>query len=188
VFRIIRLIFATVATTDATPLNFRFRINPRAFNNKFKLGDDSSDSTNFCVIVVTYTMISRDKGWKMRVLNPSARRASLVFAVLSGLALGACTTTSSTPAPQVTAAPEPRGVSITPAGFRLPEGAGCSGEVARFRAIMKNDIETGHTTQSVFNQIEAEMQRAEAMCASGNAGGASAHVRATRARFGYPAG
>lgn len=51
---------------------------------------------------------------------------------------------------------------------------------------MKNDLETGHTTKSVFDQIEAEMQKADAMCASGNAGGASAHVRSTRARFGYP--
>lgn len=128
----------------------------------------------------------------MRTLIPTtreitARKIASLCAVLSGLALGACTTTS-TPAPQVTAAPEPRGVSVTPAGFRLPEGAGCSGDVARFRAIMKNDIETGHTTQTVFNQIEAEMQRADAMCAAGNAGGASAHVRATRVRFGYPAG
>jgi hypothetical protein len=60
--------------------------------------------------------------------------------------------------------------------------------VARFRAIMKNDIETGHTTKSVFDQIETEMQRADQMCASGNAAGASAHVRATRVRFGYPGG
>lgn len=103
------------------------------------------------------------------------------------LALVACQSTEP-PKPQVAAAPEPRGVSITPPGFRLPEGSGCSADVARFRAIMKNDIETGHTTKSVFDQIEAEMQKADAMCASGNAGAASAHVRATRARFGYPGG
>ncbi|MCA3623475.1 MAG: hypothetical protein IOC52_04770 [Methylobacterium sp.] len=98
------------------------------------------------------------------------------------LALGACQSTE----PPRPAAQEPRGVSITPAGFRLPEGTGCAADIARFRAIMRNDIETGHTTKSVFDQIEGEMQKADAMCSSGNAGGASAHVRATRTRFGYP--
>ncbi|MCA3595789.1 MAG: hypothetical protein ING72_05435 [Methylobacterium sp.] len=100
------------------------------------------------------------------------------------LALGACQSTE----PPRPAAQEPRGVSITPAGFRLPEGTGCAADIARFRAIMRNDIETGHTTKTVFDQIEGEMQKADAMCASGNSGGASAHVRATRARFGYPGG
>jgi hypothetical protein len=109
--------------------------------------------------------------------------ASVVLAVFS-LSLAACQTTSEAPA----AAPkqEPRGVSITPTNFRLPEGSGCSGDVARFRAIMANDLETGHTTKLVYDQIEAEMKRADAMCQSGNAGGASAHVRSTKSRFGYP--
>lgn len=102
------------------------------------------------------------------------------------LALGACQSTE--PPKPAAQAQEPRGVTITPSGFRLPEGTGCAADIARFRAIMKNDIETGHTTKTVFDQIEGEMQKADAMCSSGNAGGASAHVRATRARFGYPAG
>lgn len=107
--------------------------------------------------------------------------------LLAFFALAACQSTE-TPKPAIGPTQEPRGVTITPPGFRLPEGSGCAGDVARFRAIMKNDIETGHTTKSVYDQIEAEMQKADAMCASGNAGGASAHVRATRARFGYPGG
>jgi hypothetical protein len=110
--------------------------------------------------------------------------ASFAFAIT---ALAGCQT-ASTPAPQVAAQQEQRGVTPTPYNFRLPEGSGCSGDVARFRAIMRNDIETGHTTKSVFDQIEAEMKTADALCTSGNAGAASAHVRATRVRFGYPAG
>lgn len=111
-------------------------------------------------------------------------RAFFLSALLatSVLSLGACQTTAEAPAPK----PEPRGVSITPSTFKLPEGTGCSGDVARFRAIQANDLETGHTTQSVYNQIEAEMKKAEALCAAGNSGGASAHVRATKSRFGYP--
>lgn len=119
-----------------------------------------------------------------------SRKSGVASALLMGGILAACTTTSTPPpaAPVAVARPEPRGVSITPPGFRLPEGTGCSADVARFRAIMKNDIETGHTTKSVFDQIEAEMQRADQMCSSGNAAAASAHVRATRVRFGYPGG
>lgn len=109
---------------------------------------------------------------------------------LSGLLLGlaACQTTAEAPAPAPSVAPkqEPRGVTITPAGFRLPEGGGCQGDIARFRAIMRNDMDTGHTTKSVFDQIEAEMQKADALCATGNSGAASAHVRGTKSRFGYP--
>ncbi|WP_150286481.1 hypothetical protein [Rhabdaerophilum calidifontis] len=100
------------------------------------------------------------------------------------LALAACQTTAEPPAPAPK--PEPRGVSVTPAGFRLPEGSGCQGDIARFRAIQANDLETGHTTRQVYDQIEAEMKRADALCAAGQSGAASAHVRATKSRFGYP--
>jgi hypothetical protein len=110
------------------------------------------------------------------------------LAVFAGLLLLPACQTASTPAPQVAAQQEQRGVTPTPYTFRLPEGTGCAADIARFRAIMRNDMETGHTTKSVFDQIEAEMQRADGMCSSGNSGGASAHVRATRVRFGYPGG
>jgi hypothetical protein len=108
---------------------------------------------------------------------------SRAFILLPFLFLGACQSTSETPAPQ---RQEPRGVTPTPTSFRLPEGAGCTGDIARFRAIQANDLETGHTTKSVYDQIEAEMKRAEALCAAGQSGAASAHVRATKSRFGYP--
>ncbi|MCA1952974.1 MAG: hypothetical protein LDL25_07390 [Hyphomicrobiales bacterium] len=100
------------------------------------------------------------------------------------LALAACQTTAEPPAPAPK--PEPRGVSVTPAGFQLPEGSGCQGDIARFRAIQANDLETGHTTRQVYDQIEAEMKRADALCTAGQSGAASAHVRATKSRFGYP--
>lgn len=102
------------------------------------------------------------------------------------LLLTACQSTQAPPPAPAPQAQQPRGVSITPSNFKLPEGSGCSGDVARFRAIQANDLETGHTTKSVYDQIEAEMKKADAMCASGNAGAASAHVRATKSRFGYP--
>jgi hypothetical protein len=113
----------------------------------------------------------------------SMLRQAIAITFLFGLA--ACQS-SEPPRPAVAAAPEPRGVTPTAPTFRLPEGQGCSGEIARFRAIQANDLETGHVTKSVYDQIEAEMQKASAMCAAGQSAQAVAHVRATKARFGYP--
>lgn len=114
------------------------------------------------------------------------RKSTIIL--ISALGLAACQTTSPPPAPVAAPAPkqEPRGVVPTPADFKLPQGSGCSGDIARFRAIQANDLETGHTTKAVYDQIEAEMKKADALCSAGNAGAASAHVRATKSRFGYP--
>ncbi len=121
--------------------------------------------------------------------SPGFPMRRLCLIAVSLLALAACQSTSEAPAPAAQAtAPkqEPRGVTITPAGFRLPEGGGCQGDIARFRAIQANDLETGHVTRMVYDQIEAEMKRADQMCSAGQSGAASAHVRATKSRFGYP--
>lgn len=111
-------------------------------------------------------------------------RSALSFVL--PLMLAACQSTQAPPTAPAPQAQQPRGVSITPQNFKLPEGTGCSGDIARFRAIQANDLETGHTTKPVYDQIEAEMKKADALCQSGNSGGASAHVRATKSRFGYP--
>ncbi len=109
-------------------------------------------------------------------------RAGLLVAVALGLA--ACQTGADRPAPVANSAAVP---GVTPQGFRLPDGAGCSGDIARFQAIIDNDLQTGHTTQSVHAQMSADLSRASAACAAGRDGEARAAVRATRARFGYPA-
>ncbi len=106
--------------------------------------------------------------------------------LLAGLVLGIAACQS---APE-RAAPVPNSsavAGVTPQGFRLPEGAGCSGDIARFQAIIDNDLQTGHTTQSVHTQMSNELGKAGAACAAGRDGEARASVRAIRARFGYPA-
>lgn len=103
------------------------------------------------------------------------------FLVLAlGLALSACQTA----APPPPAADAPRS-PVTPSGFTLPSGEGCAGEVARFRAVMDNDLATGHTTKGVHERVTTEIASADAACKSGNAGGAVAQIRATKAKFGY---
>lgn len=75
---------------------------------------------------------------------------------------------------------------VTPASFRLPEGGGCEGDVARWRAIQDNDLNTGHVSRSVYDRIKIDIDSAAAACAAGRASEASAMVRASRVRNGYP--
>ncbi|MGA8171041.1 MAG: hypothetical protein WB816_09465 [Methylocystis sp.] len=78
------------------------------------------------------------------------------------------------------------GRSVTPTQFRLPEGTGCSGSIARYRAIMDNDLAMGHVNASVYSQIQIEIGEAERACSSGQEARALALVQASKARHGYP--
>ena len=105
-------------------------------------------------------------------------------------ALLALASYNSTPSPQTVAtgpAPQPRAVSaVTPQGFRLPEGAGCSGAIARYRAVIANDHDTGNVNDTVYRQIEGEISSASAACAAGKDGEAMNLVAASKSRHGYP--
>jgi hypothetical protein len=87
------------------------------------------------------------------------------------LALAACNQTASAPAGTSVAA----GSSAT----------GCNGEIARYRAVMSNDLATGHVNQSVYNRVDREVSQAEAACAAGRDAEAVRMVNATKARHGY---
>ncbi|MCB1543671.1 MAG: hypothetical protein H6872_10875 [Methylobacteriaceae bacterium] len=103
------------------------------------------------------------------------------------LALASC---NSSPAPQAVAtnpAPQQRVVNpITPQGFKLPEGSGCSGAIARYRAVIANDHQTGNVGESVYKQIEGEIAGASAACAAGRDGEAMSLIAASKSRHGYP--
>ncbi len=105
----------------------------------------------------------------------------LIPAAFAAIALAACNSAGPPPAP----APSSAAPGVTPNTFVLPTGGGCAGEVARFQAVMDNDIATGHTTRAVYDRVSAEIAQARATCAAGNDGAAVAQVNATKARFGY---
>lgn len=116
-------------------------------------------------------------------------RALPFLVVAFAIGLAACNSTQ--PQATVAAAPAPRADSyastpVTPQGFRLPEGSGCQGEIARWAAIQENDYKTGNVGKPVYDQIQGEIAQARAACDAGNSGQASALVRASRARHGYP--
>ncbi|WP_114942937.1 hypothetical protein [Microvirga calopogonii] len=100
---------------------------------------------------------------------------SLCLMGLLALPLAACNQTVSAPA----------SAGVSPSGFRMPEGAGCKGEIDRYRAVMSNDLAMGHVNQSVYNQVERELGPADAACAGGRDAEAVRIVHATKTRHGY---
>jgi hypothetical protein len=102
---------------------------------------------------------------------------SLCLAGVLALPLAAC---------NQTAAPvSPASTSVTPSGFRMPEGSGCKGEIDRYRAVMSNDLSMGHVNQSVYDRVAREIGQAEAACASGRDAEAVRMINATKSRHGY---
>lgn len=75
--------------------------------------------------------------------------------------------------------------SVTPPDFTLPQGAGCAGAAARYRAILDNDLAMGHVGRGVFDQIQREIDEAAA-CSAGRDAQAISLIRASKARHGYP--
>jgi len=117
----------------------------------------------------------------------------VVLVLLVPLALGACNQTSAPPAASAPAGTSSSGTptvssNVTPSGFHLPKKTKCSGSVNRFRALMDNDLATGHVARSVYDQITKEIDSAAALCSAGNDAGARSAISASRARHGYPAG
>ncbi len=106
-----------------------------------------------------------------------------VFAPLV-IALGLAGCNASAPVAPVASAPA--STNVTPADFKLPEGRGCSGDVARWQAIQQNDLNMGHVSQSVFNEIQREISAAASACQAGRDAEASAMVIASKRRHGYP--
>lgn len=100
--------------------------------------------------------------------------------IVAALGLAACTQSAGPPP-----APATSLAGVTPSSFQLPSGAGCSGEIARFRAVIDNDLATGHVNKSVHGRVGAEIDRASAACGGGRDADAVRMVEATKARYGY---
>ncbi len=110
-------------------------------------------------------------------MNNAIRRLWLTG--FMALPLASCNQTASGPAQA------PASANVTPAGFRMPEGSGCRGEIARYRAVMSNDLAMGHVNQTVYSRVDREIGQAEAACAAGRDAEAQRMIRATKTRHGY---
>ena len=96
------------------------------------------------------------------------------------VALGACNEPSGGAGPVVSA-------PIGPTAYKLPQGAGCTGEINRYQDVLKSDLETGNVEQKVYNDIQREMTRAASACEAGREGEARSIIAASKRAHGYRA-
>ncbi len=114
---------------------------------------------------------------------PYRNRGAIVAAVL---ALLGCVGVIPAPGQDTT----PRGYAVQPftppPGFKLPDGNGCAGEIARWQAVQGNDYGGGNVSLKVYNRIQNEIDRASTLCETGQDAQARKLVVESRRRHGYP--
>ena len=74
----------------------------------------------------------------------------------------------------------------TPKDFRLPDGSGCAGDLARWQAVQANDYASGNVNLRIYNQIQAEIADAAAACQEGRDAQSRKLIASSKARHGYP--
>src|SRR3954471_9415152 len=97
----------------------------------------------------------------------------------SSFALAGCNQTSSSATPVASAAAP---------SVQMPAGAGCTARIGRVRTVIENENRIGQVSPTVYRQVDAEVNSAEAACAAGRDAEAERMLAATKARHGYPAG
>ena len=80
--------------------------------------------------------------------------------------------------------PAPAIVAASPA--QAADAPGCAGEIARFRAVMANDLATGNVGRPVHDRIARDLDRAGTACSAGMTIEALAILRLAKAQNGYP--
>ena len=108
-----------------------------------------------------------------------------LLAAFAALCLTACNSAGPTPA---AAPPAPNSLAVAPSNFQMPQGAGCAGDIARYRAVQNDDLAMGQIAQTVYDQVHKEIADAEQACSAGRDGEARAMILASRKRHGYPTG
>lgn len=109
------------------------------------------------------------------------RMCLCIAALAAAAALAGCNENAGVMAEPIAAAP------ISPVDASLPHDAPCSGEISRFRTIVKADLNTGNLEQKVYDKIERDLSRAALACSAGKGGEAHAIVANSKARNGYRA-
>jgi hypothetical protein len=64
-------------------------------------------------------------------------------------------------------------------------GGACAASIATFKRAVEGDTKTGNMHQSVYKRVKPEIDRAEAVCASGRGAEAVRMINATKGRYGY---
>jgi hypothetical protein len=106
-----------------------------------------------------------------------------LLTAFAALTLAGCNSAGMAPAAPP---PAPGSLIVAPSNFQMPQGTGCAGEVARYRAVQDDDLAMGQIARPVYNQIHEEISAAAQVCSAGHDGEASAMILASRKRHGYP--
>jgi hypothetical protein len=106
-----------------------------------------------------------------------------LMAAFAALMLTGCNSSGPTAS---AAPPAPNSIVVAPSNFQMPQGGGCAGEVARYRAVQDDDLAMGQIAKSVYNQIHGEIAEAAQACSAGHDEEARAMIMASRKRHGYP--
>jgi len=104
---------------------------------------------------------------------------------LVALPLAACNQTVATDTLTTGSISVPANVRISSSNFQAPGGTGCRGEINRYKVVANNDQAMGQVGQSVFDQINREINEAELACQAGRDVEAVRMVNASKARHGY---
>ncbi len=70
----------------------------------------------------------------------------------------------------------------------MAQGGDCRSVIARYRAVVQSDVETGNANKSVGAQIDREIGAADGACAAGRESEALRLIASSKARHGYPSG
>jgi hypothetical protein len=103
------------------------------------------------------------------------------FFSLPLLMLCAACTSTSTPAPQQAAAPDPQIASLESASGP----AECTRTINQFQNVIAADVGTGSLDRNVFPRIASDLGPVRAVCASGDAAGANRELAAVKKKYGY---
>ena len=107
-----------------------------------------------------------------------------LLAAIAALCLTGCNSAGPTPAAAPPAAPG--SLLVAPSNFQMPQGGGCAGEIARYRAVQDDDLAMGQIARAVYDQVHTEIEEAAQVCSAGRDAQARALVLASRKRHGYP--
>jgi hypothetical protein len=106
-----------------------------------------------------------------------------LLAAIAALCLAGCNSAGTAPA---AAPPAPGSLAVAPSNFQMPQGGGCAGDIARYRAVQDDDLAMGQIAQSVYDQVHREIAEAAQACSAGRDAQARAMILASRKRHGYP--
>ena len=111
----------------------------------------------------------------------SMTRSLSLLALAATALLAACQSEANRAATPTAAAPQ----QMAAVGESDPGPGACGADISAYRRVMKQDIDMGHVSKPVYDQITNDLNVAAGACRAGRDAEARSMVAATKARHGY---